>query len=144
MGFKISVKCKKCLHYEVCKDFKHNICQSCNDRHNEYRINENGICDFFKPCKIGDIENGERTLQQALRPCIVGETVKGLFHCWEQKADVIPPSPYVVGHNGGQFMGVYGLVELEDGTITKCYPEKIQFIDNLVKEMIESEVLNNG
>lgn len=53
--------CKDCLYYELCKNFKDNICQGCNDRHNEYVINKDGMCDRFKdrnrfvelPCKVG-------------------------------------------------------------------------------------------
>ncbi len=40
-------KCKECLHKDVCQDFKRNICQNCNDRHNKYRINKDGACDFY-------------------------------------------------------------------------------------------------
>ena len=40
--------CKECIYFEVCSDFKRNICQSCNNRHNEYKMLEHGTCDFFK------------------------------------------------------------------------------------------------
>ncbi|MCM1115692.1 MAG: hypothetical protein NC397_09370 [Clostridium sp.] len=55
--------CKdNCLHYEVCQDFKRNICTVCNLRHAEFKINRDGLCDYFKdkskyielPCKVGD------------------------------------------------------------------------------------------
>lgn len=54
--------CKdNCLHYEVCQDFKRNICIVCNYRHKEFKINRDGLCDYFKnkskyielPCKVG-------------------------------------------------------------------------------------------
>ena len=55
--------CKdNCLYYEVCQDFKRNICKVCNLRHTEFKINRDGLCDYFKDkskyielsCKVGD------------------------------------------------------------------------------------------
>ena len=40
--------CKECLHYEVCADFRRNICETDQKRFEEYKINSNGICDNFK------------------------------------------------------------------------------------------------
>lgn len=53
--------CKDCIHYEVCKDYKRNICTVCNYRHEEFCMHHE-ICDYFKdkskcielPCKVGD------------------------------------------------------------------------------------------
>ncbi len=53
--------CKDCIHYDVCEDYKRNICTVCNLRHEEFCMN-NGICDYFKdkskyielPCKVGE------------------------------------------------------------------------------------------
>lgn len=53
--------CKDCAHYEVCADYKNNICETCNWRHEEFCMS-NGTCGFFKdkslfielPCKVGD------------------------------------------------------------------------------------------
>lgn len=41
-------KCKECLYYEVCTDFRRNICETDQKRFEEYKINSNGICDNFK------------------------------------------------------------------------------------------------
>lgn len=41
-------ECKECLYYEVCADFRRNICETDQKRFEEYRINYNGICDNFK------------------------------------------------------------------------------------------------
>ena len=54
--------CKDCLHYEVCADFRRNICEIDQQRFEEYKINSDGLCDNFKnkayfvelPCKVGD------------------------------------------------------------------------------------------
>lgn len=41
-------ECKECLYYEVCADFRRNICETDQRRFEEYKINSNGICDNFK------------------------------------------------------------------------------------------------
>ena len=40
-------ECKECLYYEVCADFRRNICETDQKRFEEYKINSNGICDRF-------------------------------------------------------------------------------------------------
>ena len=70
-----------------------------------------------------------------LRPCMVairkgGKEEKALFHCWEQWSDVVAASILKGGHPGGQISEIYGIVELEDGTVKKVYPQLIRFIDN--------------
>ena len=55
--------CKDCIYYEVCADFRRNICDTDRKRFEEYRLNSDGLCDNFKdknavivpPCKVGDI-----------------------------------------------------------------------------------------
>lgn len=42
-------ECKKCLHYEVCSDFRRNICKTDQSRVEKYRLNSSGVCDNFKP-----------------------------------------------------------------------------------------------
>lgn len=74
----------------------------------------------------------EIILKRELRPCIVAGQ-KALFHGWEQKADVIPPSPMRGGHSGGEIKLALGIIEREDGTIHKAYPEEIRFIDGKVE-----------
>lgn len=54
--------CKDCIYYEVCADFRRNICDTDRKRFEEYRMNSDGLCDNFKdkngvivpPCKVGD------------------------------------------------------------------------------------------
>lgn len=53
--------CKDCIHYDVCEDYKRNICTECNGRHEKFCMNY-GICGYFEsksqyielPCKVGD------------------------------------------------------------------------------------------
>lgn len=40
--------CKECLHYEVCADFRRNICETDQRRFEEYKINSDGLCENFK------------------------------------------------------------------------------------------------
>lgn len=82
-----------------------------------------------------------------LRPCIVGHQ-RALFHCWEQRSEVILPSPMVGGHSGGVVSLNLGIIEREDGTIHEAYPEEIRFIDGAAKryflENATEEEENNG
>lgn len=63
------------------------------------------------------------------RPCIV-EGFKAIFHRWEEKSWVVPPSPLVGGHSGGTVRGVFAIVEMEDGTVREVEPTKLNFGDN--------------
>ena len=40
--------CKDCLHYEVCADFRRNICEIDQRRFEEYKKKADGLCDNFK------------------------------------------------------------------------------------------------
>ena len=40
--------CKDCLYYEVCINFRNNICITDQERFEEYVINSDGLCDRFK------------------------------------------------------------------------------------------------
>lgn len=62
-----------------------------------------------------------------------GKIERALFHCWEQRSEVIPPSPMVGGHSGGVVSLNLGIIEREDGTIHEAYPEEIRFIDGAAK-----------
>lgn len=64
-----------------------------------------------------------------LRPCIVNGR-KALFHTWNEKSQVIQPSPMVGGHGGGLIKTTVGIIEYEDGIVTECYPYEIKFCDN--------------
>ena len=63
------------------------------------------------------------------RPCFL-DGMKALFHRWEEKSWVVPPSPLVGGHSGGTVRGVYAIVELPDGTVREVEPSAIQFESN--------------
>lgn len=66
--------------------------------------------------------------KKKLRPCFVkGE--KALFHCWQQRAFVVPPSIAIGGHDGGQVSIPFGIVEYEDGSVKEVYPYDIVFAD---------------
>ena len=58
---------------------------------------------------------------------------KATFHRWGDFSEIVPPSFTVDGHNGGTVAATMGIVEYEDGTIDRVYPEKIKFLDNLFK-----------
>lgn len=73
------------------------------------------------------------TIQRELRPCIV-DGKKGLFHTWEHCGEVVPPSPMVGGHAGGQLSCVFGLVEFESGKVERVEPHEILFVDNKFAE----------
>lgn len=63
-----------------------------------------------------------------VRPCYVhGE--RAMFHCWAQESYVVGPSLLVGGHNGGTVAFVKGIVEFENGGVSKVDPENIQFAD---------------
>lgn len=72
--------------------------------------------------------NREITIKQELRPCMVNGQ-KALFHCWEHKKQVIPPSTMRGGHSGGEIAVTLGIIEREDGTIHEAYAYEIRFID---------------
>lgn len=76
----------------------------------------------------------EINLKLELRPCIIPGKRKGLFHRWEQIAEPIAPGLTIGSHPGGQFSQVAGLVELEDGRITRVDPASIRFTDNKMAE----------
>lgn len=63
--------------------------------------------------------NREIIIKTELRPCIVAGQ-KALFHCWEHGGKRM--------HSGISNITL-GIIEREDGTIHKAYPEEIIFID---------------
>lgn len=57
-------ECKECLYYEVCADFRRNICETYKKRFEEYKINSNGICDNFKnKADFVEVKHGEWDLE---------------------------------------------------------------------------------
>ena len=82
---------------------------------------------------------GTIKIEFKLRPCIVNQQ-RALFHCWEQRSEVVPSSPMVGGHSGGVVNQILGIIEREDGTIHKAYPEEIRFIDGEAKRYFSENV----
>lgn len=83
--------------------------------------------------KIDDIKIrlliGERS---EMRPCWVkngGAERKALFHCWEQKSQLVGASAMLGGHPSGMVLGMVALVEYEDGTVHEVYPSGVRFLD---------------
>ena len=63
-----------------------------------------------------------------MRACMA-EGKKALFHCWQQIADVLEPSPMRNGHQGGTIRYTVGIVEYENGRVEEVAPNKIVFLD---------------
>lgn len=66
------------------------------------------------------------------RPCIVKQKSgnrKALFHRWADYAQV--RDAYLQGTTPGQLAQTFAIVEYEDGTVSECYPNQVQFCDNL-------------
>ncbi|WP_317115492.1 hypothetical protein [Clostridium neonatale] len=63
-----------------------------------------------------------------LRPCKVDDK-KAFFHKWSDRSEIIPPSPMVGGHSGGELKYTVGIVEYEDGTVHMHSADSIRFVD---------------
>lgn len=72
-------------------------------------------------------------MAEKYRTCEVGGRI-GYFHRWEEIYDVIPPSPMIGGHQGGQASRVYGIVEFADG-VKEVSPSDIKFRDHTNYEL---------
>lgn len=64
-----------------------------------------------------------------LRPCIIENKKKGLFHCWEEKSQPVAAGISIGSAPAGQLAYTLGIVELEDGSVIECFPYKIRFLD---------------
>lgn len=80
-------------------------------------------------------------ITRELRPCLIWcrkdniePAKKALFHLWEHSTRVIDSRPYMSGHTGGTESTVFGIVELEDGSVIRVNPCQIQFTDNKIQE----------
>lgn len=56
-----------------------------------------------------------------------------LFHCFEYRSSVVPPSIAVGGYPAGQISQVFALIEDESGNIKRVDPTDIKFTDNEFK-----------
>lgn len=65
-----------------------------------------------------------------LRPCIVGGR-RAIFHRWVNSAHPVPPKGMEINESTRyfQFRRTDGLVEFEDGSIERVYPNEILFVD---------------
>ena len=83
--------------------------------------------------------DGKITIGRELRPCIVENSVKALFHLWVVKRfphyEIKSP---VKGFLNQSFEGfvenIFALVEYEDGTVHEVEPTQIRFVDNAMSE----------
>lgn len=52
--------CKDCVHYELCADFRRNICETDQKRFEKYKINSDGLCENFKnKSDFQEVKHGE-------------------------------------------------------------------------------------
>lgn len=94
--------------------------------------------------------DGKITIEKELRPCIVtfchlkigssknefiSEKRKALFHTW-----VYDSVRFNEEHVKGNETSVFGMVELENGTLRKVPFQRIQFVDNAMSEYSFSEM----
>lgn len=73
-------------------------------------------------------------IKRELRPCIVNEKGKALFHMWEQHSEIVPLNRTEDGLLQGVVNYVAGIVELEDGQIIRVSPILIRFLDDKMTE----------
>lgn len=65
--------------------------------------------------------------------------VRGLFHCWSHRSEVVGESYLRGGHPAGQVSSTFAIVEFEDGTVHEVELWNIRFIDNLTAEYLFEE-----
>lgn len=103
--------------------------------------------DTPKECPLIPLPNNA-----GLRPCLA-RGKKAFFHKWAEYSDVVAPSPMVGGQPGGVTKAVFAIVEFDDGTVSRCLPEKIRFLDaqnnshamNLIESVLDTLVeVGNG
>lgn len=71
------------------------------------------------------------------RPCFV-KGKKAIFHRWTDYAQV--RDAYLQGTTPGQLAQTFAIVEFEDGTVSECYPNQVQFCDNLHAQYMWPEI----
>lgn len=70
------------------------------------------------------------------------KAIPAIFHCWEQVSQVIPPSPMVGGHGGGEIKYMTAVVEYRhNGQVTHVSPSDIIFEDTeaVAKELEDAK-----
>ena len=89
--------------------------------------------------------DGKITIERELRPCIVENSAKALFHLWAVKRtphyEIKSP---VKGFLNPLFEGfdeyIVAIVEYEDGTMHEVEPTQIRFVDNAMSEYVFPEM----
>lgn len=62
------------------------------------------------------------------------EQEDGWFHGFCNVGEIVPPSPMVGGHKGGQLNDTFAIVETaKDNRLQKVYIEDVQFVDDPVQ-----------
>lgn len=67
-------------------------------------------------------------IKKETRPCFA-DGKKAMFHQWTNESEIVPPSIMRGGHSGGVISTTLAIVEYEDGTVHKTFPEKVRFAD---------------
>ena len=73
-----------------------------------------------------------------LRPCLIKDK-KAVFHRWTEFSEVIAPSMLKGGTPGGEIKITLAIIEYEDGSVHRCYPEEIKFLDRKEDENVGNE-----
>ena len=55
---------------------------------------------------------------------------KAIFHRWVEERQRVAASLFEGGYPGGCIAATFALIEIENGTMRKVAPDKIQFIDH--------------
>ena len=79
------------------------------------------------------------TVHTELRPCWVRDR-KAVFHRWVETARPVKPKDMEDDENAEyyQLRNCHGLVEFEDGTVARVWPQDIQFAD-IREEFLEQD-----
>ena len=68
-----------------------------------------------------------------LRP-VEAKGRKGWFHTWEHRREIVLPGILKGSSEGGAVSCVMAVVEYEDGTVGRGYPEDMRFLDREKEE----------
>ena len=67
--------------------------------------------------------------ENGLRAC-EADGKKAWFHRWTEIREIVAPSPMMGGHPGGEIQSLFGVVEMEDGSVQLIQPHKIRFLQD--------------
>lgn len=83
------------------------------------------------PAEVLNTPSPRSTIQEPkLRPCYV-QSRKALFHLWVHSARPVKPRGMEEDETAERYQlsATHGLVEFEDGTLARVWPQDIQFVD---------------